>query len=253
MHTLQRTRVCLAKTVAVGRPRTGTEAEHEGRASKVVPSTIVHVAFAGLLGAALLADEFDWRAALVVLGVAAFPDLDAVVGLWIPGGHRAVLHTLVVPTVAGAALLYDTVVRDRSLIRSRWGAYGRRVAWVSLLVLVVAGIGLDLFTNGVNLLYPFHDQFYRLSGKLVVSNQHGVVQTVFEDVRVGTTDSVHYTTGIDPNRGPDSKTAERTFRLASSGVELLVGATSFLVVAYRVREANRSSTRRPESASNDAE
>ena len=42
-----------------------------------MPSTLVHMAFGGLIGAALLTSDFDPRAVAVVVAVTAFPDIDA--------------------------------------------------------------------------------------------------------------------------------------------------------------------------------
>jgi hypothetical protein len=205
-----------------------------------MPSTLVHLAVAGLLGAALLR-TFDWRAAAVVMGVAVVPDLDTFVGLAIPGAHRAALHTALLPLLLGAVLAYDTVVRERSAVGARWGAHGVRVAWVSVVALAVAGIGIDLFYNGVNLLYPLHDQFYDLSGKLVWSNQRGVVQTMFdvEQARTGTTQTTHYSTGVDPSRGSEPENVERIFPVATSGLQFLVTVTGFGVTAFRVWETHK--------------
>ncbi|WP_227353863.1 metal-dependent hydrolase [Haladaptatus salinisoli] len=202
-----------------------------------MPSTVVHVAVAGLLATSLLADHFDARAALVVMAAAALPDLDTLVGLWVPGGHRAVLHTLLLPAGMGALLLVD---RARgNLIRRRWGDYGVRVAWVSLVSLLVAGIGLDLFTNGVNALYPLHDQFYSVSGELSFSNERGLVQTFVETKARGSTETTHYRTGFDLARGPDPKRKERVFPVVQSGRQLLLGAMSFGILGFRVWESHK--------------
>ncbi|WP_458205613.1 metal-dependent hydrolase [Haladaptatus sp. NG-SE-30] len=202
-----------------------------------MPSTVVHVAVAGLLATSLLADHFDGRAALVVLAAAAFPDLDTLVGLWVPGGHRAVLHTLLLPAGVGAFLLADRA--GRNWIRRRWGEYGVRVAWVSLVSLLVAGIGLDLFTNGVNAFYPVHDQFYSVSGEVSVSNERGLVQTFVESKARGSTETTHYRTGFDLARGPDPKAKERVFPIVQSGRQLLFGVMSFGILGFRVWESRK--------------
>ncbi|WP_266078080.1 metal-dependent hydrolase [Haladaptatus caseinilyticus] len=202
-----------------------------------MPSTVVHVAVAGLLATSLLADHFDGRAAAVVMAAAALPDLDTLVGLWVPGGHRAVLHTLLLPMGICALLLMDRVGGNR--IRRRWGAYGVRVAWVSLVSLLVAGVGLDLVTNGVNVFYPIHDQFYTVSGKLSFSNQEGVVQTFLESESRGSTGNTHYRTGFDLARGPDPAGKERTFPIVQSGRQLLFGVMSFGILGFRVWESRK--------------
>lgn len=202
-----------------------------------MPSTVVHVAVAGLLATSLLADHFDGRAAVVVMAAAALPDLDTLVGLWVPGGHRAVLHTLLIPMGIGALLLADRASGNR--IRRRWGASGVRIAWVSLASLLVAGIGLDLFTNGVNAFYPLHDQFYSVSGKLQFSNEKGFIQTFLEPQARGSTANTHYRTGFDLARGPDPKQKERVFPIVRSGRQLLFGLMSFGILGFRVWESRK--------------
>ncbi|PSQ28682.1 hypothetical protein BRD06_03920, partial [Halobacteriales archaeon QS_9_67_15] len=93
-----------------------------------MPSTLVHLAFGGMIAAALLGDAFDRRALLVVLAVTAAPDLDSFIALVSVAGHRTVLHTYVTPIVVSALLYADTRVRDRSFVRDRWGARGVRIA-----------------------------------------------------------------------------------------------------------------------------
>ncbi|MFC7046496.1 metal-dependent hydrolase [Halobacteriaceae archaeon GCM10025711] len=119
-----------------------------------MPSTVVHVALGGILAASLLGDEFDGRALAVVLGAAALPDIDTLLGWWVQGGHRALLHTTLIPLVVGGVLLYDLRLRERSVVRTRWGERGSRIAVVSLAAFAVAGIGPDLLSNGVNVFYP---------------------------------------------------------------------------------------------------
>jgi hypothetical protein len=203
-----------------------------------MPSTLFHAAVGGLLAAALLGDAFDRRAVVAVAIAVVVPELDAVLGLWIQGAHRTYTNNVFVVLGAAAMVYYDTRRRRRSLIRTRWGETGPRVAWVGVVVLAVAGIGLDLFYNGVNLLFPLVDQFYDLSGRILLSNQRGLVQTVveFEQTRPRTTGTVHYSTGIDPTPGREPKNVERVFPVVDSGIQLLVTVTGFVVVAYRLRQ-----------------
>ncbi|MFB6170555.1 MAG: hypothetical protein ABEJ06_05340, partial [Haloarculaceae archaeon] len=100
----------------------------------------------------------------------------------------------------------------------------------------VAGIGIDLFYNGVNLFFPVVDQFYSFSGEVLVSNKRGFVQTMVDVERSarGTTQTVHYWTGVDPTAGPDPKDVERVFPIAGSGVQFLLTVTGFAVAAYRL-------------------
>ncbi|MEF8856744.1 MAG: metal-dependent hydrolase, partial [Haloplanus sp.] len=124
-----------------------------------MPSTVVHLAIGAVVAAALLGDEFDGRAVAVVLAATALPDVDTFVGLVLQGAHRALLHTLVLPAVAGAILAYDTRLRAISGLHARWGARGVRIAWVALAALLLGGILPDLMTNGVNAFYPLYDRF----------------------------------------------------------------------------------------------
>jgi len=219
-----------------------------------MPSTLVHVALAGLVGAALLAEEFDGRAIAVVMAAVAFVDLDVFVGLVLPGTHRAAFHTLLFPLALAALLYYDVGVRDRSWLSARWGSRGVRIAWVSVFAVTVAGIGPDLFLNGVNLFYPLHDQFYELTGRLIYSDQRGFVQTFVEldfelltesaaqatDETVRTTENTHYRTGVDPSRGETTEDVERIFYIVTSGERLLLALTGYAVVGLRLWEERRS-------------
>lgn len=235
-----------------------------------MPSTVVHVALAGLVGAALLAEHFDGKAVLVVMAATAFVDLDAFVGLWIVGAHRAAFHTLLLPALGGALLWADfrgrkrlpararERVSDRSRLHSRWGARGVRVAWVSLVAVTFAGIGLDLFFNGANLFYPVYDRFFDFSGKVLYSTQRGFVQTLVDldfdflterastaasgseasagtdSEPVSTTENTHYSTGVDPSKGDESKQVERIFPIAYTGERALLALTGYTVVGLRV-------------------
>jgi hypothetical protein len=227
-----------------------------------MPSLVVHVALAGLVGAALLGREFDRRTILLVLAVPVVPDLDAFGGFLIPGSHRALLHTLLIPLALAALLYYDTRVRESSWLADRYGVRGVHVAWVAVVVYAVAGTGPDLFSGGgANPLYPLHDQFYALSGELQYSTTKGWEQTFVEvDLggeaaadsggtgseggadaggpaidagQRGSTKDVHINSGIDPNRGAEPEDVERIFPIAQSGWQLLLVLTSGVVLAGR--------------------
>lgn len=215
-----------------------------------MPSTLVHVGFAGLLGTALLSEHFDRRSIVIVMGVAALPDLDTFIGLWLmTGGHRTVLHNLVFPALALGLVWWDTTWRRRSAIRGRWGRYGVRVVWVSILAgWVVSQVFLDAFYNGANLLWPLHDEFIDLSGWLVISDQRGLVQTFFGLERTadgiavaaehsrGPAAETHYYTGVDP--GPDTDPgAERWLPIFDSGPLFVVAVSGYLSVGLRLLEA----------------
>lgn len=225
-----------------------------------MPSTVVHVSFALLLAAALLGRHYDRRALAVVAAVAAFPDLDSFASLVVESTHRAVLHTLIVPGGLAAVMLWDTRLRERSWLRERWGARGVHVAWVSLTGYVVAAIGLDLFQSmGVNLFYPVVDQFVGFSGTAGVRTK-GFFQTFIDvtptepsggagggvDVgQRGSTQDVHVGSGVDPTKGPESRTVRRTFPVVFRGWHLLVVlSTAFVLVARtRIRELDAEGKR----------
>ncbi|MFC6824546.1 metal-dependent hydrolase [Halopelagius fulvigenes] len=209
-----------------------------------MPSTLVHVAVGGLLGAGLLGAGFDRRAAAVVFVAAALPDVDTFFGFVLPGAHRALLHTFLFPAVLVAVLAYDTRVRSVSRLRTRFGPRGVRLAWAGVVALVGGGILPDLFTNGVNAFYPLHDAFYTMNGRLYLSNQRGVVQT-FVDLSPAepaswTTRNFHYSTGADPSPGAEPANVERIFPLAMSGTRLMLVLLSAFVVGARLRENERS-------------
>jgi len=205
-----------------------------------MPSTVVHLALAGLLAASLLGTRFSRRAVAVVLAVTIVPDLDVFTGLVIEGTHRAAFHTLLIPIAAAALVWYDTRRHDESWLRTRYGAAAPRVAWVAIAAYAFAGIGLDLFTGGANPLYPIHDQFYRVNGKFVLSSQRGLVQTFVElgpqnvDAgSVGSTEQVHVSSGVDPNRGSEPENVDRVFPVVRSGWQLLLVVTSIATLAAR--------------------
>ena len=205
-----------------------------------MPSTLVHLALGGLIATGLLGDEFDARALGLVLAATALPDLDTFIGIALPGTHRALLHTALVPLLAVGLVYVDTRVRDRPFLRTPRAV---RLAWVCVVAYALAGIGPDLFTNGANLLYPIQDRFVSLSGRVFVSDQRGLVQTVWQPLQSvrGTTRTVHYATGVDPTRGPtEPADVERVFPLADSGFQLLVVLVSAVVTAGRLRTARNA-------------
>jgi inner membrane protein len=208
-------------------------------------STVVHVSFGALVATALL-HEFDAKALAAVCAFAAFPDLDTFLGIWIAGGHRAILHTALLPVLLGALVYLDTR-RAESLLHAKFGRRGPHVAAVGILALLVGGILPDLMTNGVNLFYPVHDRFYTFAGELKLSSTEGIVQT-FVDLSDdpggggtvgGTTENTHYYTGVDLERGADPKNAERVFPIVTSGLQLVVVLTALAGVTGRFREAKR--------------
>ena len=213
-----------------------------------MPSTVVHLAVAGMIAGTLLGDAFDWRSLLVVFAVVTFPDLDSFASLVSSVGHRAALHNVFVPLVAGAILYADLRRGDESYVRRRWGGRGIRVAWVSLLCFVIVGIGLDLVAGAANPLWPLHDQYYHVDGRIELSSQRGLVQTVVDwgtvaadggsdagTKAVGTTKDLHLGTGVDPTKGPESDDVDRIFPIVRAGWELVILVIGTIVTAARFR------------------
>jgi len=207
--------------------------------------TLVNAAVGVLLAAALLGAAFDRRAVVIVVAAAVLPDLDAVASLVVPGATNALFHTLWLPLVAGVVLYWDTTLRDASWLRDRAGWYGVRVAWVALAAFVVAGVGPELFgREGVNLLYPLHDAYYHVRGRLVFSTQEGIVQTfvalsaegpgILPLQSPGTTASYAIPTWVNPDGRPGlSLGAERELYLVRSGWQAVVVASAAAVIAVR--------------------
>jgi len=209
-----------------------------------MPSTVVHVAFGALVATALLR-VFHAKSLAAVCAFAALPDVDTFLGVWIPGGHRAILHTALLPVALGALVYWDAR-REDSWLRARFGPDATHVAGVGVVALALGGILPDLTTNGVNLFYPLHDRFYTFAGSLELSSTEGVAQTFVEfgepeagGTAGGTTENTHYYTGVDLERGADPADAERVFPVVSSGFELTVVLTAVAGVVGRFREAKR--------------
>ncbi len=218
----------------------GVQTDDCGRAvgDRQMPSTIIHLAFAGLLTAALLGREFDRWSLAVVLAVVAFPDLDSFIALVATPGHRTVFHNLWIPASGAVAVWLDTRIRDRSLLRDRWGRRGVRVAWVAVICYLFAHLGLDLVDGVINAFWPVYDQFYTLRGMLELSDQRGIVQTFVEwnglvpvPQGIGTTGTVEITTGVDPGEA----STERVFPVIGAGWELIILVTGTLVTAARLQ------------------
>ena len=205
-----------------------------------VPSTLVHVAVGGLVGAALLGDRFTPKAIAVVLVAAAVPDLDSFLAPVIAGAHRSALHTLFLPALLGA-VIYADARRDRSWLRERWGSDASYVAGVTVAALLAGGILPDLVTNGVNALWPLHDQFYTVDGELKLSTTEGIVQTFVdlsptpeETSRPSTTENTRYSTGADPTPWQaDDGPTERVFPLVTAGWQLMLVGLAAATVSVR--------------------
>jgi hypothetical protein len=207
--------------------------------------TIVHMAFAGMVAAAFLGEAFDRRALAVVLAVTAFPDLDSFIPLVAGVGHRTVFHNFVIP-LGGATVLWADLRRKRSFVRGRWGARGVRIAWVSVACYAVAAVGLDMVSGVVNPFWPVHDQFYTIEGKLVISDQRGIVQTFIETggegagsvpspEPMGSSKELAVSTGVDPDPSGTQTNPERIFPIARAGWQLVLLLVGTAVTAARFR------------------
>ncbi len=201
-----------------------------------MPPTLLNVAFGVLLGVALLGSAFDRRSLLIVAIAAALPDLDAVFSLFVPGATNALLHSIWIPLFIASALYYDTARGEQSSLRSRYGWYGVRVAWVALASYTVAGIGLDLFSpESVALLYPLSDRYYAIVGQLLFSTQDGIVQTYLEFgdgwvelASPGTTTTHHIDSWVHPSGD------ERRLRLIDSGWQAVVVITAAAAIPAKM-------------------
>ncbi|SDR38912.1 metal-dependent hydrolase [Natronobacterium texcoconense] len=218
-----------------------------------MPSTIVHAGFALLLAAGLWKGTLDRRALAVLLVIVVVPEADTIAGLWMDGAHRALLHNLTIPIVAGLLLYWDTCHRERSWLRDRWGGWGVQVAWVGLFVHVFAHMLLDYaHLEGINVFYPVVDQFVRLEGELYYSTTEGFVQTFVEfptdDVEgtamdvgaTGTTADTHVDNPVEPTaavEGDPDEPVERLFPVADSGWQFhLVLSGLFVLLARRFQD-----------------
>lgn len=223
-----------------------------------MPSTVVHVAFGLLVAAAVLGPYLDRRALLVVAAAVVAVDLDAATSLVLESTHRALFHTALVPLFAAVYLYAETRLSERSLVRERYGDRGVRVAWATIAAVVVSAIGLDMTNpNGVNLLYPLHDQFYAFDGAANVSTRAGPQQSFVEfrtatpepsggggsgSTRVdvgaqGSTDDYRVGSGVNPDEGAESPDTRRVFPVVFRGWQLLLVLGSVVGLAARFRLA----------------
>ncbi|SNR24021.1 hypothetical protein [Halorubrum vacuolatum] len=219
--------------------------------------TLVNAALGALLAAALLGAAFDRRSVAIVVGAAIAPDLDAVVSLAVPGATNALFHNVWIPLGFAALLYWDVTHRKRSWLRRRYGAYGVRVAWVALAAFAVAGIAPELFgLAGANLLYPVHDAYYLVQGRLLFSTQEGVVQTflaldsegpgILPLYSPGTTETYFVPTWVNPEPGPGTTPdAERELYFVRTGWQAVVVAAATCLLAVRfLEDALRGGRRR---------
>jgi membrane-bound metal-dependent hydrolase YbcI (DUF457 family) len=208
-----------------------------------VPSTLVHVAIGGLVGAALLGDRFSARAIAVVLVAAAIPDIDSFL-TFIDGAHRSLFHSFVFVGVLTAGVYWDGALATRSRLAERFGPDAHYVAFVAVAGLVAGGILPDMFTNGVNAFWPLHDQFYTVNGELLLSDQRGVVQTFVDlspEEPARTTENTRYKTGADPDPfDQNDEPVERLFPVVMAGWQLMLVVLSAFTISVRLVQTRRS-------------
>lgn len=211
-----------------------------------MPSSVVQVGFAFLMGVGLLGTHYDRRALVVLAGVILFPDADTLAGLVIDGAHRALLHNLLLPVLVGALLYWDTT-REGSWLRELAGDYGVRVAWVGLFVHVFAHVALDWsHLEGVNLFYPAVDRFFELGGEASLSTADGFVQTFVEVApdpetgtttvdagQGGTTEDTHVANPAQPSDDPDPGPTDRRAPIAVQGWQLYLLVTGLVTLGAK--------------------
>jgi len=227
-----------------GEPPSGRHKRYpDGHPPPCVPSTLVHVAIGGLVATALLGGRFSSRAVAVGLLAAAVPDLDSFL-VFIDGGHRSALHTFLFPALLTVGLYWDTRRAEGSRLRERFGPEAGYVVAVGIVSLVAGGIFPDLFTNGVNVFWPLHDQFYTLRGELLLSDQRGVVQTFVDfspEEPARTTENTRYKTGADPDPWQQTEEpVEQVFPVVQAGWQLMLVLVSATIVGFRTVQDRRS-------------
>lgn len=214
-----------------------------------MPSSVVHIAFAFLLAVGLLGAYYDRRALLIVVAVMLVPEADTLMGWFMDGAHRTVLHNMVFAAIGTVVLYWDTHYREESWVREKWGDYGARVAWAAMFAHVFAHLLLDYaHLEGINFLWPLHDQFFRIEGEAYLSTAEGFVQTfveIAEDPETGeqTVDvgggggreEEHVANPAQPDRDPDpDQPVDRRFPIAVQGWQLYLVVTGlFAVVAKK--------------------
>lgn len=215
-----------------------------------MPSLIPHAGLALLLAIGLLGHYYSKRALALILVVLVIPEVDTVLGLVIDGAHRTVLHNLVLPGVLVVLLAWDET-RGAAWVRRRFGATGVRIAWVALLVHTFAHVFLDwTHLEGINLLWPLHDQFFKLEGELYLSSTDGLVQS-FIDITTdpetgeqtidagggGSRTETQVANPVQPGPEAEPEPTERRFLLVNQGWQLyLVLVGLFSVLARKLQD-----------------
>lgn len=209
-----------------------------------MPSALVAAGLAALLAAALL-DERDLtpRTLAVVVAAGIAPDLDVIIDTAFEGLHNAALHNVWIPLLVGGAVRWDAN-RPGSWLRGRYGDRGVRVAWVALAAFCLA-VGLDLFNiESAAVLWPVHDRFFGVVGKVGYSTREGVLFTLvkpnlaggelFPEAGSGTVSGGrHIVSFLNPADGPDTGVV-RDLVFVESGWQLLVVLAGAAVAGGRL-------------------
>jgi len=207
-----------------------------------MPPTLVAAGLAALLAAALLDErQFTGRALAVVVAAGVAPDLDALLDVAVEGLHNAALHNVWVPLLLGGAVWLDSR-RGDSWLRGRYGADGVHLAWVALAAYCVAGIALDFFhIESAAVLWPVHDRFLGVTGRLVYNTADGVVFTLVEPSLAGgellpkagsgtVAGGEHVPTFLNPDE------PGRDLVFVGRGWQLLVVLSGAVLAGWRLRE-----------------
>lgn len=202
-------------------------------------STIFHLSFGLLIGTALIENKFDIWAFLTVAIFSLLPDVDTFFNIWFLGAHRTYLHNLFIPVIL-SGLLYFDIRRENSFIEKHWES-GKKVLKVSIIALLVAGIGIDMFGSGVNLFYPVQDQFYDFSGKIEFGTKSGLVQTIFklDDIDRGSTETMKYTATHSKEKTPQKEEVNKIYLISANGVRFFFGIAGILIAGYRVWDTHK--------------
>lgn len=206
-----------------------------------MPPVTVHIALGGLIGTVLLAEYFDTRSILIVMGAAGVSDLDVVFEVFMSGAHRTVFHTLILPLGLGIILGWDIYGRENSFIATRWDAYGIRVIWVSIVTLTLAQILLDSFGSGINAFWPLYDRFYMLSGDVSIIYNNGFQVDFVKIIELGTTADTYYGTGFDTkNVG-----GKRRFPVALTTEQVALQIVCYGAIVHRIVAERRATPASP--------
>jgi len=219
-----------------------------------MPSLLAHFGLALLLAVALLGQCYSRRTLALIVLILVLPEIDTILGLVIAGAHRTLFHNLVIPALVAIIIAWDSA-REDSWLRSHFGSAGVRVAWTAVFVHTFTHLLLDwTHLEGINLLWPIHDQFFQLEGELYLSTADGVVQTFVELIHDpatgepaidagggGSREETHVANPVQPTSESAPDPTERQFLLVNQGWQLYLLLTGlFAVAAKRLQSGLRS-------------